>query len=191
MVAGYIEAGFLPDGLDFVEDGDMEAIAVKTDFLGVNYYTREIVRDEEALNNAPQTVFGAPADEHTEMDWEVYPDGLYSLLNRLHFDYRVPKLYVTENGASYSDGPDADGEIHDQRRLDYLRDHFTAAHRAIQNGVPLAGYFVWSFMDNFEWAKGYQQRFGIVWVDYETQERMLKASARWYKGVIAANGYDG
>ena len=110
MVAGYIEAGFLPDGLDFVEEGDMEAIAVKTDFLGVNYYTREIVRDEEAPDNQPQTVFGAPAEEHTEMDWEVYPDGLYHLLNRLHFDYRAPKLYVTENGCSYSDGPDADGK---------------------------------------------------------------------------------
>ena len=140
MVAGYIEAGFLPDGLDFVEEGDMQAIAAKTDFLGVNYYTREIVRDEEAPHNQPQTVFGAPVDEHTEMGWEVYPDGLYHFLNRLHFDYRAPKLYVTENGCSYSDGPDADGKIHDQRRLDYLREHFTVSQRAIENGVPLAGY---------------------------------------------------
>lgn len=191
MVSSYVEAGFLPDGLDFVKEGDMEAIAVKTDFLGVNYYTREIVRDEEAPNNEPQTVFGAAVEERTEMGWEVYPEGLYKLLNRLHFDYRAPKLYVTENGASYSDSPAADGEIYDQRRLDYLRDHFTVAHRAIQNGVPLAGYFVWSFMDNFEWAKGYLQRFGIVWVNYETQERILKESARWYKGVIAENGFEG
>ena len=86
-------------------------------------------------------------------------------------------------------GRDAQGRIADQRRLDYLRAHFTAANRAITNGVPLAGYFVWSLMDNFEWAKGYTQRFGIVWVDYETQQRTPKASALWYRDVIAQNGY--
>jgi beta-glucosidase len=122
------------------------------------------------------------------MGWEVFPEGLYNLLNRIHFDYQPPKLYITENGASYSDGPDDAGHIDDRRRLDYLRQHFTAAHRAIQNGVPLAGYFVWSMMDNFEWAKGYAQRFGIVWVDYETLERIPKASALWYKDLIARNG---
>jgi beta-glucosidase len=125
----------------------------------------------------------------TEMDWEVYPHGLYSLLCRLYFDYGIPKLYVTENGCSYSNGPGEDGRVHDARRTDYLRQHFLAAHRAILAGVPLAGYFVWSFMDNFEWAKGYQQRFGIVWVDYATQQRILKDSALWYKDVIAANGF--
>ena len=123
------------------------------------------------------------------MGWEVYPQGLYNLLNRLHFEYQMPKLYVTENGCSYSEGPDADGRVADQRRLDYLRDHFAAARQAMQNGVPLAGYFVWSLMDNFEWAKGYTQRFGIVWVDYETQQRIPKDSALWYKEVIANRGW--
>jgi beta-glucosidase len=123
------------------------------------------------------------------MGWEVYAPSLSDMLNRLHFDYQVPKIYITENGASYSDGPDGNGRIADTRRLQYLRDHFTAAHQAMQNGVPLAGYFVWSFMDNFEWAYGYSQRFGIVWVDYETQERLLKDSALWYKEVIAQNGF--
>jgi beta-glucosidase len=123
------------------------------------------------------------------MEWEVYPAGLYRLLNRLTFEYQIPKLYVTENGASYSDGPDEDGRIADRRRLHYLRDHFAAAHGAIQSGAPLAGYFVWSLLDNFEWAWGYRQRFGIVWVDYESQERLPKDSARWYRDVIADNGF--
>ena len=102
----------------------------------------------------------------------------------------MPKLYVTENGCAYSDAPGADGLIHDVRRLDYLRHHFAAVRRAMDNGVPLAGFFVWSLMDNFEWAKGYLQRFGIVWVDYATQQRIPKDSALWYKDVIAANGFD-
>lgn len=178
-----------PDGFDFVQPGDFEAIAVPTDFLGVNYYTRAIIRDEEAVGNLPQTLF--PNLPHTEMPkWEIYPEGLYNLLNRLYFDYLPPKIYITENGASFSDGPDETGRIADTRRQDYLVRHFTAAHNAIRNGVPLAGYFVWSLLDNFEWAKGYRQRFGLIWVDYETQQRILKDSAFWYHDVIAANGLE-
>lgn len=182
-----IYAPSFPNGLDFVEPGDMESIAVPMDFLGVNYYSRGVHRDMSATDNLPQTNF---ADRPlTEMDWEVYPEGLYKLLNRLHFEYEPPKLYVTENGCSYSDGPDANGRVADHRRTAYLRDHFAAAHHAIENGVPLAGYFVWSLMDNFEWAKGYEQRFGVVWVDFETQERIPKDSALWYRDVIANNGF--
>lgn len=179
---------FFPSGMDFIQPGDYQAIAVQTDFLGVNYYTRSVVRAENAPDNLPQTRF---ADlPRTEMNWEVYPEGLYKLLNRLHFHYEVPKLYITENGVSYMTGPDTDGRVRDENRRVYLRDHFHACHRAIQNGVPLAGFFVWSLMDNFEWAKGYQQRFGMVWVDYETQQRIPKDSALWYRDVIAANGFD-
>jgi beta-glucosidase len=187
MVAAYRERGYLPNGLDFVQDGDLDAIAVQTDFLGINYYMRGIVRDEEAADNLSPTVI--KRDEITEMGWEVYAPGLYDILNRLHFDYQPRKMYITENGASYSDGPGENGRIADTRRLDYLRDHFTAAHKAIANDVPLAGYFVWSFMDNFEWAHGFSQRFGIIWVDYETQERLPKDSALWYREVIAQNGF--
>lgn len=96
---------------------------------------------------------------------------------------------MTENGCSYSDGPDTDGHIADTQRLAYLRDHFAAVHRAMENGVPVAGYFVWSLMDDFEWAKGYTQRFGMVWVDYATQQRIPKDSALWYKEVIANRGW--
>ncbi|MCA9947659.1 MAG: family 1 glycosylhydrolase, partial [Anaerolineales bacterium] len=96
---------------------------------------------------------------------------------------------ITENGASYSDGPDENGRIADSRRQTYVRTYLTAVHQAMQVGVPLAGYFVWSLFDNFEWGHGYRQRFGIVWVDYKTQERILKDSALWYRSVIAQNGF--
>lgn len=191
MVADYSAAGYLgPQGMDFVQPGDLKAIAVPTDFLGVNYYTRSVLRDEQATDNLPRTVFEAPQSERTDMGWEVYPDGLYELLARLHFEYHPGKLYITENGVSYSDQPNGDGRIHDLRRITYLRDHFNAAHRAIAAGVPLAGYFIWSLMDNFEWELGYTQRFGIVWVDYATQQRIPKDSAIWYKKVIADNGLE-
>ncbi|MFO7664255.1 MAG: GH1 family beta-glucosidase [Chloroflexota bacterium] len=179
-------APYFPHGMDFIQPGDFGHMAVPTDFLGVNYYTRRVVRDTDVEDNEEQTLF--PDLERTEMDWEIYPTGLYKLLNRLHFEYNPRKIYITENGCSFSDEPDEHGRVADSRRQAYLRDHFTAALRAAQNGVPLAGYFVWSLMDNFEWAKGYTQRFGIVWVDYETQQRIPKDSALWYRQVIAANG---
>ena len=124
------------------------------------------------------------------MGWEVYPEGLYQILTRVHLVYGPPKIYVTENGASYSDGPDGAGRVRDERRLAFLRDHFLAARRAMDSGVPLAGYFVWSLLDNFEWDRGYTQRFGIVWVDYTTQARIPKDSALWYRTVIADNAVD-
>lgn len=194
MVADHIAAGHLPpDGMTFIEEGDLDAIAVPTDFLGLNYYTRNVARGDAIpkSENHPRTVHQAPKNDtdRTEMGWEVYPEGLFNVLNRLHFEYQVPKIYVTENGASYSTGPDEDGRVRDVRRIRYLRDHFAQAHRAMEIGVPLAGYFVWSLMDNFEWAYGYSQRFGIVWADYKTQERILKDSALWYRDVIAHQGF--
>ena len=187
MMAEYSK--LFADGPTFIQDGDLDIIAAQTDFLGINFYMRQVVRDEEAPDNLPQTRFMAPEEEHTEKGWEINAPALYDLLNRLYFEYQAPKLYITENGCSFSDGPDEQGVINDVRRLTYLRNHFTVAHRAMQNGVPLAGYFVWSFMDNFEWADGYAQRFGITWVDFETQQRILKNSALWYKQVIAQNGF--
>ena len=190
IVAHYQSQGALPGGMEFIQPGDMEAIAIPTDFLGLNYYSRWVVRSD-APGNAPQVVFPAPKDDRrwTEMDWEVYPDGLLGVLARFYFAYQPLKLYVTENGASYSDGPDAEGRVRDLRRLDYLRSHLHACQRAILAGVPLAGYFAWSLLDNFEWGHCYSQRFGIVWVDFQTQQRILKDSARWYAGVIAENGF--
>jgi len=191
IFAEYAAQGFLPDGGSFIQSNDLRAIAASTDFLGLNYYNRSFVQQGALAHGGvfPKNV-RLPDANFTEMDWEIYPDGLYQLLCRVYFDYRPPKLFVTENGASFSDAPDARGSVNDQRRIDYLREHFAAAHRALQAGVPLAGYFVWSLMDNFEWAKGYTQRFGIVWVDYKTQQRIPKASARWYADVIRRNGIE-
>jgi beta-glucosidase len=173
--------------MDFVQAGDLEAIAVPLDFLGVNYYARGVVRSSvvSEAENVPRTVF--PNPERTEMGWEVYPEGLYEILGRVHFDYRFPALYITENGAAYPDQIGPDDQVDDPLRVAFLKGHLTAAARAIEAGVPLRGYFAWSLMDNFEWAHGYSKRFGLIYVDYPTQRRVLKTSAHWYRRVIAAN----
>jgi len=190
IVELFTKMGALPNGMDFIQGGDMDAIATPTEFVGLNYYARQLARSNDP-NNDPQVTFPKPntPENWTEMPWENYPDGLTGVLNRVYFDYQPLKVYITENGASYSTGPDEKGNISDKYRTNYLRTHLAASHRAIQAGVPLAGYFVWSLMDNFEWAHGYSQRFGIVWVDYKTQKRTLKDSAKWYKSVIKKNGF--
>jgi beta-glucosidase len=189
-IADYTKRGDLPNGMDFVQPGDMEVIATPTDFVGLNYYNRNVYR-ANGSDNDPQFVFPQPnTPEHwTEMGWENYPDGLTGVLGRVYFNYQPRKVYITENGASYSTPPDEKGNVRDEYRTNYLRTHFAAAYRAIQAGVPLEGYFVWSLMDNFEWSHGFSQRFGIIWVDYETQKRILKDSAKWYKKVIKKNGF--
>jgi len=191
MVADFSQMGALPNDLDFVQPGDMDKIAVFTDFIGLNYYSRFVIRAEVA-DNDPQTVFPAPKtpENFTDFDWEIYPEGLFRLLSRIYYHYQPQKIYITENGACYADGPDASGRVADLHRLNYLKRHFAAAQRAIQSGVPLAGYFVWSLLDNFEWAKGYAKRFGIVWVDYQTQRRCPKDSALWYADVIRKNAVE-
>ena len=190
MLADYASDGRLPKDWDrLVASGDLEAIAEPTDFLGVNYYNRAVVRSESVpeAKNLPRTVFLAPESEWTEMGWEVYPDGLYRILCRVHFEYGPRSLYITENGASWSDGPGSDGRVRDERRRVFVQEHLRAARRAMAAGVPLDGYFVWSLMDNFEWERGYSQRFGVVWVDYDTQRRIPKDSALWYRRVIESN----
>lgn len=193
MIADHIAAGHLPpEGLTALKPGDLAAIAAPCDFLGINYYNRVISRSDKVLEaqNQPQTVNLAPKEEWTEMGWEVYAEGLNQVLTRVHLVYGPQRIYVTENGASYGTAPGEDGQVHDERRVAFLRDHFLAARRAIDSGVPLHGFFVWSLLDNFEWDRGYGQRFGIVWVDYQTQVRIPKDSALWYKQVIATNSVD-
>ena len=157
----------------------MAVIATPTDFMGVNYYSRAVMRSKLVTegDNAPRLIAEPSADQKTDMGWEVYPDGLRQLLVRLHRDYELPRLYITENGCAYGDGPDGSGRVRDARRVQFLNDHLRAAWQAMEEGVPLAGYFLWSIFDNFEWAHGYTKRFGVTWVDYETQERILKDSA--------------
>ena len=161
----------------------LERIGTPLDFLGVNYYTRSVVRADPA-GGPPVTVEDADA-ERTAMGWEVYPDGLYELLARLRNEYELPPVYVTENGAAYADSRD-NGTVHDPSRISYVDRHLAAISRAIGDGIPVRGYFLWSLLDNFEWAFGYSRRFGIVYVDYETLERVPKASYHWYRDLIAA-----
>ncbi len=188
---GYPEDLLAPYGpmLPEILAGDLETIAVPTDFLGVNYYNRAVIKNDPA---APPLHFGSvrPEGEYTAMDWEVYPDALRALLERLERDYTPGKLYITENGSAYDDTLAPDGAIHDEGRTRYLTSHLAAAHAAIGAGVPLAGYFAWSLMDNFEWAEGYNKRFGIVHVDYDTQRRTSKDSAKVFSAVIGQNGLD-
>jgi beta-glucosidase len=165
-----------------IQDGDLETIAAPLDFLGINYYTRSVVRADPA-GGEPITVT-PDGTEHTGMGWEVYPDGLFELLVRLNEEYELPPLYVTENGAAFPDSR-SNGTVHDARRISYIERHVDAIRRAVDRGVSVRGYFLWSLLDNFEWAQGYSQRFGIVYVDYETLERIPKASYYWYRDLIA------
>ena len=178
---GHLEQPDLP----FVQPGDLKAISSATDFLGVNYYSRAVVK--AGKDGKPISVDVVPQEQLTDMGWEVYPEGLYDLLTHLHHKYHPAKVYITENGAAYADGPNAQGRIEDTRRIDFVRSHLLEAQRARQDGVPLAGYFLWSLLDNFEWGHGYAKRFGLFWVDYESLQRMPKDSAFWYRASIAAN----
>lgn len=171
---------------ELIKSGDLTTIAAPIDFLGINYYRRSVVKADSADPN--KVIELHPDGIYTTMDWEVYPEGLYTLLKRLQRDYPTHYM-ITENGASDSDVPDGSGHVYDELRLDYLRGHFQQAHRAIEEGVQLEGYFVWSLMDNFEWAFGYERRFGIIYVDYQTQQRIIKESGHWYSSVINNNGF--
>jgi beta-glucosidase len=167
---------------------DLEAIREPIDFVGVNYYTRSVVRD--APQRLPPRVARVPQRRatHTQTRWEVYPAGLAETLGWVHERYGSPPLYVTENGAAFYDPPVAEDGVWDPLRVAYLREHLRAARRAIDDGVDLRGYFVWSLLDNFEWALGYSRRFGIVHVDYQTLARTPKESARFYAEVIRTHG---
>ncbi len=169
----------------FLKDGDLEAIATPTDFLGMNYYTRGVARSEvPPAQNLPREVIEAPPEARTDMGWEVYPKGLSSALLRLQKDYSPPKLYVTENGAAYGTAPDANGRVQDEARTAYLRAHLDQVAHARSAGAAVEGYFAWSLLDNFEWAYGYAKRFGLIHVDFQTQRRTRKDSAHWYRSAI-------
>jgi beta-glucosidase len=171
-----------------VQEGDVAVIGSPIDLLGVNYYFRRLVSASDRELGYSVQESAEPGMESTDMPWEIFPEGLGDLLARLRRDYPPIPLYVTENGAAFDDVIAPIGEVDDPQRVDYLRRHFAVAEQAISNGADLRGYFVWSLLDNFEWAYGYSKRFGIVYVDYPTQRRIPKTSAAWYSRVIAANG---
>ncbi len=182
---GYPEDMVRAYGVDLpIRDGDLDVIAAPLDYLGVNYYFRQVVRDrpdagvlgfeEVAVENAVRTA----------MDWEVHPKGLEDILVRITEEYSPRAIYVTENGSAWRDDPDADGGVNDEERVAYFDSHISACAAAAERGAPLAGYFAWSLLDNFEWAYGYDKRFGLVRVDYETQRRTVKASGRWFAQLV-------
>jgi len=163
------------------------------DFLGINNYSCQRVHAEKPGDltdiEGLLKVDKIEGRTYSEMGWEVYPRGLYDLLMRVDKDYNHPTIYITENGMACKDDIITNGIVQDDDRLNFLRDYFEAAHQAILDGVNLKGYFVWSLMDNFEWLEGYSKRFGLIRVDYNTQERIWKKSAHWYQNVIAENGF--
>jgi beta-glucosidase len=175
-----------------IQDGDFTIIGEPTDFLGVNYYNRWIVRGQAAepggMDGWPLGVEYIQDTSHgalTEMGWEVYPHGLNMVLEELNRAYHPLALLITENGAAFPDEWRGDERVADAQRVAYLRDHLREVERAIEQGAPVIGYLVWSLLDNFEWAEGYSKRFGLIYVDFETQRRIIKDSGRWYAGFIA------
>jgi beta-glucosidase len=173
------------DAAPIVLAGDMEAIAAPADFVGVNYYFPETI--EHAPGSGPLDTRVLPPAEGvatTALGWEVAPQGLAELLARIERDYHPGDMYITENGSCYDDVVGADGEIDDVERRRYLIRHLDALKGAIASGVPVKGYFAWSLIDNFEWAEGYLRRFGLIHIDYATQQRRLKASGKWYRSFL-------
>ena len=223
LLRGHYPADVLADldpwwPAEVIADGDLATIGTPLDVLGVNYYSRHVVRGGSgdgdvgtldapvvagAIAAAPpvtpardngwigsddvvKTGYGYP---RTTMGWEIDAQGLYDVLTRLAREHPgLPPVYVTENGASFDDVVGPDGAVHDEQRIDYLAEHFRAAARAIADGVDLRGYFVWSLLDNFEWSWGFQRRFGLVHVDYDTLRRTIKDSGRFVAHVAARNG---
>jgi beta-glucosidase len=180
-----------------VDLGDLPVISQPIDVLGLNYYTVNQVRTDPAGAGHPEypgtegITWVPPEGPLTEMGWGINPEGREELLLRLSRDYPGTPLMITENGAAFPDRPGPDGQVDDADRVAFIDAHLCAAHRAIEGGADLRGYFLWSLLDNFEWAHGYHKRFGAVRVDYETQARTLKSSARWYRDVIAKGGLAG
>ena len=181
---GYPEdtLALLGDAAPQVQPGDLEQIATPTDFLGVNYYFPEMVANDPDAAHGPMRakLVEKAGVERTGFGWEVSPQGLVDLLTRLQRDYAPAAIQLTENGSTFEDVPTPEGRVHDAERLSYLQRHLAALKRAIDAGVPVKGYFAWSLLDNFEWAEGYLRRFGLAYVDYATQRRILKDSGLWY-----------
>lgn len=194
-----------------VKEGDFGIITTPIDFLGVNYYSRMMVRGlagtdsaaetQEALGQARaggaglnqppeadgyEAVERVPGSSYTEMGWEIYPGGLATILTRIQREYAPKAMLVTESGAAFDDQWDGNSHVNDWQRVQYLREHVATLAQVVDQGVPVKGYFVWSLTDNFEWAEGYSKRFGMVYVDYPTQRRVVKDSGYWYSSFLAA-----
>ncbi len=176
------------DNMPDIQAGDMEMMQAPLDFLGLNFYSREVIKatanPDPVGNLLNYDSIEVPGAEFTEMHWEVAPDALYRHLARVHRDYNPPAIFITENGAAFDDMLEGDN-VHDTRRVEYLRGYIGAVGRAVAEGVPVHGYFVWSLFDNFEWGWGYTKRFGVIFTDYDNaQRRVIKDSGKFYAAIV-------
>lgn len=178
------------DAMPEIGANDFRLIGLPMDFLGIDYFTRAVVAYDPASPPLQARQVVPSGAQLTATGREIYPQGLYDILTRVHHDYAPRKILITENGAAFPDVV-TDGRVDDSAREDFLHEHLLEAHRALQEGVPLAGYSVWSLLDNFEWQHGYAPRFGLIYVDYSTQERIIKRSGHWYAEVTRENGVSG
>jgi beta-glucosidase len=186
---------FLPEKIMGVKSGDMEKMRAPLDFLGINLYYRTVASAPSMLERAthaqdwlfPVNMAGGEQGPKTDIGWEVWPQALYDMVMRITHDYNRPVIEITESGCAYNDGPDGRGAISDARRVQYHRKYLSALAEAIKAGADVRGYHAWSLMDNFEWAEGFSQRFGLAYVDFKTQHRTIKESGKWYARVAAEN----
>ncbi len=178
----------LPERMGF-RAGDEARMKAPLDWIGINYYFRQKVRHKESASPHRYEAFIPKEGPLTHFGWEVWPRGLHDIVMRIARDYKLP-IEITENGCSYGDAPGADGRVVDQRRIDYFRAHLRELLKAMGEGAPVRGYHAWSLLDNFEWAEGYGQRFGLVWTDFRDQRRIIKDSGRWYAKVAATGHLD-
>ena len=186
---------FLPETAMGIKSGDMEKTRAPLDFLGINLYYRTIASAPSAMERAahaqewlfPVKMEGGHEGPMTDIGWEVWPKSLYDMVMRITRDYNRPVLDITESGCAYNEAPDANGVVHDARRISYHQGYLAALAQAMQEGADVRGYHAWSLLDNFEWAEGFSQRFGFTYVDYKTQKRTLKESGKWYAKVAAEN----
>jgi beta-glucosidase len=186
---------FLPETAMRIKSGDMETTRVPLDFLGINLYYRTIataastwarITDPKMWLFPVNRGYGSEGPR-TDLGWEAWPDAIYDIVTRMTRDYGRPAIEITENGCAYGDGPDAAGVVNDARRIEFYRGYLGAVARAIRDGADVRGFHAWTLTDNFEWSEGYRARFGLVWVDFATQRRIVKQSGRWYGDVAKAN----
>ncbi len=192
----YPEAlAFLPETAMGIKSGDLERMKAPLDFIGINLYYRTIASAPTALERLSHTqqwlfpvkMVGGEQGAKTDMGWEIWPQAMYDMVMRITRDFNRPVIEITESGCAYNDGPDASGVIRDNRRIEYHRQYLQKLARAIADGADVRGYHAWSLMDNFEWAEGFSQRFGLAYVDFKTQQRTIKESGRWYAKVAEKN----
>ena len=169
----------------FILDGDIERLKFDFDFLGINHYTRMLIKRNQLIPflqyrpKMPSKKLGL-----TAMKWEIYPEGIYQVLKQCDAYKAFKKIYITENGMALEDEV-VEGRVNDERRIDYFRSYLKQILKAKQEGVPVAGYFAWSLLDNFEWSEGYRPRFGLIHVNFGNQKRTLKDSALWFKEFLS------